>query len=125
VKFLEQLFSRRPRILNQLHRAGLAGATSQMNEQELAALARHARGAKKALEIGTHQGVSAGRIAAALAPDGILFCVDPWPEVNGKPNPCWLICDRHLRRSNVRDRIKILRGFSSESNSAGSRIRVY
>jgi predicted O-methyltransferase YrrM len=114
MKFLERLFFQRPRILNQLHRLGLAGPTSQTGEQELAALSRYARGAKKAVEIGTYQGVSAVRIAESLTPDGILFCVDPWPGVNGKPDPCWLICERHLRRSKMRDRIKILRAFSAE-----------
>src|SRR5207245_10371424 len=66
-----------------------------------------------ALEIGTHQGVSAARIAGALAPDGILYCVDPWPVTEKRgTNPCWSICQRHLRHSGAENRIRILRGSS-------------
>lgn len=113
MQFLETLFFRRPRILNQLHRVGLVEATSQTNEAERAALARYAAGANKALEIGTYQGVSAVVIAQALAPGGVLYCVDPWPARNGKADPNWLICERTLRRAGVDGRIKILRAFSS------------
>jgi predicted O-methyltransferase YrrM len=109
VKSLEQLFIRRPRILNQLHRIHLVGPMSQTNDKELSALAAYALGKTRALEIGTHQGMSAVCIAKALAPGGILFCVDPWPEANFKVNPCWLICERHFRRSGVSSRIKVLR----------------
>jgi predicted O-methyltransferase YrrM len=115
VKTLERLLLRRPRILNQLHRLHLAGPASQTNEEELSALSRHATGKRRALEIGTHQGVSAARIAKALASDGALYCVDPWPAADGRLNPCWLICERHLRRSNVWDRIKILRAYSANT----------
>src|SRR5262249_8482236 len=54
------------------------------------------------------------RIARAIACDGVLFCVDPWPDVDGRPDPCWLICKRHLQRARVWNRVKILRGLSSE-----------
>jgi predicted O-methyltransferase YrrM len=68
----------------------------------------------RALEIGTYQGVSAARIASVLAETGLLFCVDPWPETNGQPNPCWQICNRHLQRIGVQGRIRIVRGFSGQ-----------
>jgi predicted O-methyltransferase YrrM len=115
---LEKLFFRRPRVLNLLHWASLANATSQTIPAELDALERHAAGAGQALEIGTYQGVSAARIARALAPDGLLYCVDPWPETEERGNnPCWSICQRHLRRSGVKNRIRILRGYSLEMAS--------
>ena len=114
MKLFEKAFFRRPRILNQLHRAHLVHATSQTNAEELAALERHAAGATRALEIGTYQGVSAVHIVTAMAADGVLFCIDPWPEVAGRPNPCWLICERHLRRSGATERIRVIRGFSGE-----------
>ena len=113
MRFLERLFFRRPRILNQLHRLRLVNALSQTNERELAALARYAHGRRQAIEIGTYQGVSAIHIAEALAPDGVLFCVDPWPKLNLNENPNWLICERNLRRSSVLPRIKILRAVSA------------
>jgi predicted O-methyltransferase YrrM len=117
-RFLEKRLFRRPRVLNLLHWANLVGATSQTIPVELKALERHAAGAHQALEIGTYQGVSAVRIAGALAPDGLLYCVDPWPRIDGQEdNPCYSICQRHLRRSRVRDRIRILRGYSQEMAS--------
>ena len=115
MKSIDQLFMRRPRVLNVLHSCRLAQPHTQTNEQELAALQRHAAGRLTAIEIGTHQGVSAARIAAAMSTqEGILYCVDPWPEVNKAPNPSYQICMRHLRRTRTIDRIKILRGKSSE-----------
>jgi predicted O-methyltransferase YrrM len=114
MKSLERLFFRRPRILNQLHRLRLVSATSQTNEEELAALERHAAGAERAVEIGTYQGVSASHIAAALHPEGRLYCVDPWPKIDGRPDPCWLICQRHLHRRRLLDRVTVLRGTSRE-----------
>jgi len=114
-RFVDNLIFRRPRVLNVLHWASLANATSQTVRAELEALERHAAGACQALEIGTHQGVSAARIARALAPEGLLYCVDPWPESKkGKINPCWSICQRHLRHSGVTNRVRILRGYSRE-----------
>ncbi|MHB8216514.1 MAG: class I SAM-dependent methyltransferase [Candidatus Sulfotelmatobacter sp.] len=115
---LENLFFRRPRVLNLLHWANLINPTSQTIAVELDALERYAAGARQALEIGTYQGVSAVRIARALAPGGLLYCVDPWPEVEGKKiNPCLSICERNLRRSGVKDRIRILRGYSRKMAS--------
>ena len=57
----------RPRVLNLMHLANLVEATSQTVPTELDALERHATGARQALEIGTYQGVSAAKIAAAIS----------------------------------------------------------
>ena len=114
MRILEQRFFRRPRVLNQLHRVGLVRATSQTTVEELAALGRFAVGARTALEIGTYQGVSAACIAKVMAADSALYCVDPWPEVDGRPNPCWLICERHLRRVGRLENVRILRGRSAD-----------
>jgi predicted O-methyltransferase YrrM len=111
---LERLFCRRPRILNFLHRFHIVHATSQTNELELAALARYASGVQVAVEIGTHQGVSAARIAASLEKDGTLFCIDPWPEVDGRTDPSLQICRRHLRRTGTQERVRIIYGFSRD-----------
>lgn len=112
---VESLLFNRPRVLNLLHLANLVNATSQTIPAELNALERHAAGAVQALEIGTYQGVSAARIARALAPAGLLYCIDPWPETKERlRNPCWSICQRHLRRARVENRIRILRGYSRE-----------
>lgn len=40
--------------------------------------------------------------------------MDPWPASNGHEDPCWSICQRHLKRSRVTDRIRIIRGYSHD-----------
>src|SRR5205814_9751058 len=113
VKLLERFFLRRPRALNVLHRFRMVNATSQTNLPELAALARYAANAKAAVEIGSHQGVSAAVIARSLASGGQLFCVDPWPSENGRRNPIFEIFKRHIARTKTGRSIHIIRDFSS------------
>jgi predicted O-methyltransferase YrrM len=113
-RVLAHFFFRRPRVLDLLHQVGLVGATTQTNADELTALEHYAAGALRAVEIGTYQGVSAVRIAQVLPPEALLHCVDPWPEIDGRINACWSICQRHLRRSGVDGRIRIIRGYSNE-----------
>jgi predicted O-methyltransferase YrrM len=119
--FVERLFSRRPRVLNALHSVSLVKPTGQTIPVELNALERYATGACQALEIGTDQGVSAARIARALAPTGLLYCVDPWPEGDRGEHPCLSICQRHLRRSGVKRRVRILRGLQQRDDGPNSR----
>ncbi len=109
---LNQL-NQRPRLKNLLHICYLAKPASKTIEVELAALARHAAGKRSALEIGTHEAVSAVRIVRALASEGVLHCVDPWIEIGGKPNPCLRIALRHMRRSKVFSRVRIHRDFAA------------
>ena len=118
LRFLERQFSQRPRILNLLHRASLVQAISQTYPVELEGLAHFARNARLALEIGSFQGVSAAYIAEALGPDGVLYCVDPWPPRRAAPNPCRAIFERHTRRKGVRGRIKVLLGISRDVAAA-------
>lgn len=108
-------FDRRPRIINLLHALHLAKPFTQTIESEMLALARHAKGKHVALEIGTFQGASAVRIVSALAPGGLLYCIDPWLETDGKVNACWSITKRHFKRSNVGDAVRIIRDFSSNA----------
>jgi hypothetical protein len=70
MRLLEQRFGRHPRILNQLHHARLMHEMSHTNELELATIARVATGLRTALEIGTHQGVSAARSWSAQSRGG-------------------------------------------------------
>lgn len=99
---------RRPRVLNVMHALRLVRPITSTTEAELACLERHARGRKCAVEIGTAQGASAVRIARALAPDGRLFCVDPYEA----ENPNARICRRELMRAAVAHRVTFLRGTS-------------
>lgn len=101
----------RPRIYDLLHRLHLVCAFSQMSRAELACLAHHARGVRMALEIGTFMGLSAGAIAEAMNPKGTLYCVDPY--LGG--TTVFSICQRHLRRLGVSDRIVMVRQTSREA----------
>ena len=58
---------------------GLARAETQTSDYERACLARHAAGRKRLAEIGVWHGVSTCCLRHAMAPDGMLFCVDPYP----------------------------------------------
>jgi predicted O-methyltransferase YrrM len=115
MKFLEQMLFRRPRLLNLFHSVRLVQATSQTIETELRLLEHYAKDAHVALEIGSYQGVSARRIAEAMADGGILYCVDPWPSTNGKMNSCYSIFRRNIRRVGLSDRIRTIKAFSSEA----------
>jgi predicted O-methyltransferase YrrM len=114
MKFLEQLFLRRPRVLNFLHAVRLAKPTSQTTEVELKALEKYAREARAALEIGSSQGVSAARIAAALPDECLLYCVDPWPPSNGNVNPCYSVFARHIHRAGLTSKVRVLQKVSAE-----------
>jgi predicted O-methyltransferase YrrM len=115
VKILERLLMQRPRLLNVLHAARMVEATSQTVESELRALSQRSQCAARALEIGSYQGVSSGRIAAGLAGGGMLYCIDPWqPTAQGSRNPCWRIFERHIRRLGMEGRVTVIRGFSNE-----------
>lgn len=102
---------KKPRIYNLLHTLGLVPPFTATITKELDCVARHARGARKAIEIGTFMGASASRIAAALAPDGRLWCVDPY--INGEAIRS--VCLRHLRRRKVLPRVVMVRATSSEA----------
>src|SRR4051812_10428356 len=115
MRFLEKLFCRRPRILNMLHRTHLARAVSQTNDLERAALAKFAAGARLAIEVGSFQGVSAAIIARSLHKDGCLYCVDPWPAKNRGPDAVFEIFQRHLKRTGIADRVRIIQDFSSNA----------
>ncbi len=104
----------RPRILNILHAAGLANPHSQMNAIEKACLKRSASGKSKALEIGTYMGVTATIIAESLAPNGKLYCVDPFEKKNNQQNPGLTMALRSLKRKKLLPKVEFLLGFSNE-----------
>ncbi len=106
------ILKRHPRVIDALHAAGLVEAFSSTTTQELACIERHASGSKAAVEIGTAMGVSAARIARAMAPDGILYCVDPYPAYQ---DPMWRICRRVLRRHGLSDKVRFVRFLSAEA----------
>ena len=50
-------------------------------------LVRHASGTRRAVEIGVYEGANTRRIAEALAPDGVLYAIDPF--FRGRLPICW------------------------------------
>jgi predicted O-methyltransferase YrrM len=58
---------------------GLTKATTQTSDAERACLARHAAGRTRLAEVGVWHGVTTCVLRKAMAPDGTLFAVDPFP----------------------------------------------
>jgi predicted O-methyltransferase YrrM len=58
----------------------LAKAETQTSDAERASLARHAAGKKRVVEIGVWHGVTTKVLLNAMASDGILLGVDPYPK---------------------------------------------
>jgi predicted O-methyltransferase YrrM len=84
---------------------------TETNRRELDCLARFAKNARTAIEIGTFMGASASRIAAALGAEGKLWCVDPY--FNGEALRS--VCLRHLRRRRLFSRVVMIRATSLEA----------
>jgi predicted O-methyltransferase YrrM len=106
-----RIITNRPRLFNLAHAARLTGAFSATRQGELDCLARYAAGRQTGIEIGTFMGVSAARIAAALAPEGKLYCVDPYADCDA----LLTICRRHLRRAGVWSKVVMVRQTSQDA----------
>jgi predicted O-methyltransferase YrrM len=61
-----------------LWRVRLRTARTETTRAERDALAFHARGRRRAVEIGVAQGVTTKRLRASMAPDGEIWAVDPY-----------------------------------------------
>jgi predicted O-methyltransferase YrrM len=59
--------------------AGARHAETQTTDRERAALAAHAAGRQRVVEIGVWHGVTTALLRGAMAPDGVLWAVDPFP----------------------------------------------
>ena len=57
---------------------GLADAEVWTTEAERECLARHAAGKRKLVEVGVWHGGTSKALRAAMAPDGVLYAVDPY-----------------------------------------------
>jgi len=62
-----------------LWRLRLTEATTQTTRAERDALARHAQGRKRLVELGVWHGVTTKRLRAAMAHDAEIWAVDPYP----------------------------------------------
>ena len=59
---------------------GVQPAETQTTHDERAALARHAAGRTRLVEIGVWHGVTTSVLRRAMAPDGVLWAIDPFPR---------------------------------------------
>jgi predicted O-methyltransferase YrrM len=110
VSLLQNALLRHPRIYNVLHALGVVPLYTMTGASELDCVARHAKGACRAVEIGTFTGASAAAIAASLDPSGKLYCIDPYLDGDALR----AICLRHLGRKQLLDRIVMIRRLSSK-----------
>lgn len=62
---------------------GLRAAKAQHSPAEAAALAEHATGRRAAAEIGVAEGVSAALLRSVMAPEGVLWLIDPFDGRHG------------------------------------------
>jgi predicted O-methyltransferase YrrM len=62
-----------------LWRLGLVPPETQTTEAERACLARYAAGKSRLAEIGVYQAVTTCCLRQAMAPDGVLLAIDPFP----------------------------------------------
>ena len=58
---------------------GLAAAETQTSVAERECLAHYAAGRKRLVEVGVWHGVTTCVLRKAMASDGVLFAVDPYP----------------------------------------------
>lgn len=70
----------RPFVHFLLWNVGLKKAETQTTEAERDCLARHARGKKHVVEIGTWHGVTTKRLLRAMDRQGVIWGVDPYPR---------------------------------------------
>lgn len=60
--------------------AGVAAAETQTTDAERSCLAKHAADRKRLVEVGVWHGVTTCVLRRAMASDGVLFAVDPFPR---------------------------------------------
>jgi predicted O-methyltransferase YrrM len=71
--------ARRPHAHLLLWSLGLTDADTQTSAAERDCLARQAAGRKRLVEIGVFHGITTRRLREVMAPDGVIFAIDPFP----------------------------------------------
>ena len=79
----------------------LARAETQTSEAERATLARHAAEKKRLVEIGVWHGVTTKLLRNAMAPDGLLLGIDPYPKGRFGFSVQRVIAQREIARATV------------------------
>ena len=91
-------------------------ALTQTTALEQQALARHAAGRERLVEIGVYEGFNTRRLAEAMAADGELFAIDPFPTGRLGVSWCKLIAQREAAKLNPPRRVRFVEEFSYEAN---------
>lgn len=76
----------------------MVNAETQTTDDERACLTRFASGRRRLAEIGVWHGVSTSCLRRVMAPDGTLFCIDPFPIGRLGFSPQRAIARRELSR---------------------------
>ncbi len=100
-----------------LHRLGLAAAGTQTSPAEQAALVRWASGRRALVEIGVWHGANTRRLRDAMARDGTVTGVDPFPAGRLGVSFPMRIALREVARS-ARGRFTLLRTTGAEAAAA-------
>ncbi|MBI4503063.1 MAG: class I SAM-dependent methyltransferase [Gemmatimonadetes bacterium] len=100
-----------------LWRLGLARAETQTTEAERDCLARHAAGRQRLVEIGVWHGVTTSRLRAAMASEGQIFAVDPYPAGRLGFSAQRYIARREVRKSK-NGHVRWLRSTGAEAGRA-------
>jgi predicted O-methyltransferase YrrM len=79
--------------------AGLAPPQTQTSDAERDCLAKHAAGKRRLVEIGVWHGVTTARLRAAMAPDAVLYAVDPFPAGRARVSVQRVIAHRQVGNS--------------------------
>ena len=79
----------------------LARAETQTSEAERATLARHAAEKKRLVEIGVWHGVTTKLLRNAMAQDGLLLGIDPYPKGRFGFSVQRVIAEREIARATV------------------------
>jgi len=94
---------------------GLDPAHSQTTVAERETLRRHAASRSRVAEIGVFEGLTSAILARAMAPDGILYAIDPF--FPGRLGVCWgkFITRRETGRIRAQRKIVFVEKISSEA----------
>ncbi len=78
------------------------GAATSLTAAESRLLVTLARGRRSIVEVGVFQGATSARLAAAMAPSGSLWLIDPYPRHLLLERLLGLSFDEHIARRTLR-----------------------
>jgi predicted O-methyltransferase YrrM len=94
---------------------GMDRGETQTTALEREAIGRHAAGARRAAEIGVYEGVTTLVIAASIAPEGILYGVDPFFRGRLGISYGRIISELALRRARLRHKVRLVEKLSHDA----------